>query len=334
MIRKHQFLRVVLLAFFVTASMHGVGFCEKKVLKLGNVQPPTMVVQKGLQKLSDLVKERTGGQIDIEVYPASQLGTEQEILEGVQLGTIHMFEGSSGSAGRFLPELEAFAGPFIWRDTDHMLKAGRGAIGKHLRDRLIKSHGMRILDLGWVFGRRNLTTKSKAVYTPPDMKGLKIRVQPTKIYLEMIRAMGANPTPIDWKEVYMSLQTGVVDGQENPISIIYSAKLYEVQNYLMLTAHITQNQVIIINEQFFKALTPAQQKIIEDAAIEAGNYQNDLIDEYENKDLELLKKAGMNVIGAKEGLDRDAFVRATQSVFDMFKDKWEPGFVDRLRAVK
>jgi tripartite ATP-independent transporter DctP family solute receptor len=293
-----------------------------------------MVVQKGLEKLADLVKERTNGDIVIEVYPASQLGTEQEILEGVQLGTIHMFEGSSGAAGRFLPELEAFAGPFIWRDTDHMLKAVRGPIGQHLRDRLIKSHGMRILDLGWVFGRRNLTTKETAVYKPADMKGLKIRVQPTKIYLEMIRAMGGNPTPIDWKEVYMSLQTGVVDGQENPISVIYSAKLYEVQNNLMLTAHITQNQVVLINEELFQSFTPEQQKIIQEAAIEAGDYQNDLITEYEQRDLDLLKRAGMNVIGKEQGLDRQAFMEATSSVFDLFKDKWEPGFVDRLRAVK
>ncbi len=177
--------------FALTAALivgiTGLGFGEQKILKLGNVQPPTMVVQKGLQKFADLVKERTNGEIVIEVYPASQLGTEQEILEGVQLGTIHMFEGSSGAAGRFLPELEAFAGPFIWRDTDHMLNAVRGPIGQHLRDRLIKSHGMRILDLGWVFGRRNLTTKNKAVLKPADMSGLKIRVQPTKIYLEMIR---------------------------------------------------------------------------------------------------------------------------------------------------
>jgi TRAP-type transport system periplasmic protein len=249
------------------------------VIKLGNVQPPAMIVQKGLQRFADLVAERTGGELKVEIFPASQLGTEQEILEGVQLGTIHMFEGSAGAAGRFLPALEAFAHPFLWRDLDHMLAVARGEIGQELSQRLIDEHGMRILDMGWLFGQRHLTTASTPVYTPEDMKGLKIRVQPTTIYLEMIKAMGANPTPIDWKEVYLSLQTGVVDGQENPVGVIYSAKLYEVQDYLMLTGHITQNQVVIINEPFFQSLAPEHQRVLREAIIEAGDYQNALIEQ-------------------------------------------------------
>ena len=150
----------------------------------------------------------------------------------------------------------------------------------------------------------------------------------------MIRAMGGSPTPIDWKEVYMSLQTGVVDGQENPIGVIYSAKLNEVQNYLMLTQHITQNQIVIINESVFKGLTPEQQKIIQTAAVEAGDYQNFLIEQGAKEDLEKLKAAGMNVIGPEEGLDRDAFREATSGVFDLFKDKWEPGFYEKIQSVR
>jgi tripartite ATP-independent transporter DctP family solute receptor len=325
---------LVLSVFILTVALASPMAGYSKVLKLGNVQPPTMVVQKGLQYFADSVYKRTNGEIEIQVFPASQLGTEQEILEGVQLGTIHMFEGSTGSAGRFLPELEAFAGPFLWKDLHHMLNVTRGSIGEHLNQRLIKKNGMRILDMGWLFGHRNLTTKNKAVYKPADVKGLKIRVQPTTIYLEMIRAMGGSPTPIDWKEVYMSLQTGVVDGQENPIGVIYSAKLNEVQNYLMLTQHITQNQIVIINESVFQGLTPEQRGIIQAAVIEAGDYQNALIEKGAREDLEKLKKAGMNVIGPDEGLDREAFRQATKKVYDLFKDKWEPGFIDKVQSVR
>ena len=328
-----KFMLLSVLTFALVLAIAPSSFA-KTVLKLGNVQPPTMVVQKGLKYFADSVYKRTNGEVEIQVFPASQLGTEQEILEGVQLGTIHMFEGSTGAAGRFLPELEAFAGPFVWKDLSHMLNVARGDIGEQLNQRLIKSQGMRILDLGWLFGHRNLTTKNKAVYKPSDVKGLKIRVQPTTIYLEMIRAMGGNPTPIDWKEVYMSLQTGVVDGQENPIGVIYSAKLNEVQNYLMLTQHITQNQIVIISESVFKGLTPEQQKIIQTAAVEAGDYQNFLIEQGAKEDLEKLKAAGMNVIGPEEGLDRDAFREATSGVFDLFKDKWEPGFYQKIQSVR
>jgi tripartite ATP-independent transporter DctP family solute receptor len=296
------------------------------VIKLGNVQPPAMIVQKGLQRFADLVAERTGGELKVEIFPASQLGTEQEILEGVQLGTIHMFEGSAGAAGRFLPVLEAFAHPFLWRDLDHMLAVARGEIGQELSQRLIDEHGMRILDMGWLFGQRHLTTASTPVYTPEDMKGLKIRVQPTTIYLEMIKAMGANPTPIDWKEVYLSLQTGVVDGQENPVGVIYSAKLYEVQDYLMLTGHITQNQVVIINEPFFQSLAPEHQRVLREAIIEAGDYQNALIEQGAAEDLEKLTAAGMTVVEP----DIEAFRAATANIYKLFENQWGAGLFERM----
>ena len=333
-----RFIKYVLGSLIVWGLIFGIaelGYSkETKIFKLGNVQMPTLLVQKGLQRFSDLVKERTKGEIEIQIFPSSQLGTEQEILEGVQLGTIHMFEGSTGAVGRFLPELEAFAGPYVWRDQDHMLKTVRGPVGEHLTQKLLKNYPMRILDMGWVFGRRNLTTKNTPVRKPADMKGLKIRAQPVTIYLETIKGMGGNPTPIDWKEVYMSLQTGVADGQENPFNVIYSAKLFEVQKYLMLTEHMLQNQSVLISEKVYQGLTPEQRRIVLQSAIDAGNYQNDLIAKDEVESLEKLKQAGMIVIGPKEGLDREAFRKSTRYVFDLFKDKWEPGFFERIQAVK
>jgi len=224
------------------------------VIKLGNVQATTDIVQTGLKKFSELVGERTKGKVQVQIFPASQLGTEQELLEGVQLGTVHMFEGSAGSVGRFLPDLEAFAAPYVWRDVDHMMKTVRGPVGQGLAERLVKAKGMRALDFGWLFGNRYLTTKNKAINKPEDLKGMKIRVQPTAIYLETIKAMGANPTTMDFKEVYLGLQSGVIDGQENPPFVIYNNKFFEVQKYVMLTAHITQNQAIVLNEKFYQDL--------------------------------------------------------------------------------
>jgi len=300
------------------------------VIKLGNVQEVGQTVQIGLKKFGDLVSERTKGQIQVQVFPASQLGTEQEILEGVQLGTVHMFEGSTGSVGRFLTDLEAFAAPYVWRDVDHMLKTVRGPVGQGLAERLVKAKGMRVLDFGWLFGNRYLTTKSKAIYKPEDLKGMKIRVQPTAIYLDTIRAMGANPTPMDWKEVYMGLQTGVIDGQENPPVVLYNAKLYEVQKYVMLTAHITQNQAIVINEAFYQSLSPEFRKILTDAAYEAGNFQNDLVLKSEKEYLDKLKEKGMTIVQP----DLKAFREATKDVYKKFAEKWEPGLYEKIQEVK
>lgn len=329
---KRRMVVCVVLALLLggLAGPGQAGAQQPILIKLGNVQPADMPVNIGLRKFADLVAERTKNQIQVQVFPASQLGTEQEILEGVQLGTVHMFEGSTGAVGRFLPDLEAFAAPYIWRDTDHMLKVVRGPIGNSLADRLVKAKGMRMLDLGWLFGNRHLTTKAKAVHGPDDLKGMKIRVQPVGIYLDTIRAMGANPTPMDWKEVYLGLQSGVIDGQENPPSVIFSAKLFEVQKYVMLTGHITQNQAIVINEKFYQGLSPAFQKILLDAAIEAGNFQNDLVLKQEKTDLDRLKEKGMTVVQP----DMKAFREATKDVHKKYTEKWEPRFYERIQEVR
>jgi tripartite ATP-independent transporter DctP family solute receptor len=300
------------------------------VIKLGNVQATADIVQTGLKKFADLVAERTKVQVQVQIFPASQLGTEQEVLEGVQLGTVHMFEGSTGSVGRFLPDLEAFAAPYVWRDTDHMLKTVRGPVGQELAERLVKAKGIRVLDFGWLFGNRYLTTKTKAIYKPEDLKGMKIRVQPTAIYLETIKAMGANPTTMDFKEVYLGLQSGVIDGQENPPFVIYNNKFFEVQKFVMLTAHITQNQAVVINDKFYQGLSPEFRKILTEAAIEAGNFQNDLILKSEKEYLDKLKEKGMTIVQP----DVKAFREATKDVYKKVSEKWEPGLYERIQAVK
>ncbi|MFA5028473.1 MAG: TRAP transporter substrate-binding protein [Candidatus Methylomirabilota bacterium] len=300
------------------------------VIKLGNVQATGDIVQTGLKKFADLVGERSKGQVQVQIFPASQLGTEQELLEGVQLGTVHMFEGSSGSVGRFLPDLEVFAAPYVWRDVDHMLKAVRGPVGQGLAERLVKAKGMRVLDFGWLFGNRYLTTRNKAINRPEDLKGMKIRVQPTAIYLETIKAMGANPTTMDFKEVYLGLQSGVIDGQENPPFVIFNNKLFEVQKFVMLTAHITQNQAIVINEKFYQALSPALRKVVTEAAFDAGNFQNEIILKSENEYLDKLKEKGMTVVRP----DVAAFREATKEVWKKVSEKWEPGLYGKIQAVK
>jgi tripartite ATP-independent transporter DctP family solute receptor len=297
------------------------------VIKAGNVQQVDNTVQIGLKKFGDLAAERTNNRIQVQNFPASQLGTEQEILEGVQIGSVHMFEGSTGSVGRFLPELEAFAAPYIWKDVDHMVKTVRGPIGAAMADRLLKSQGMRVLDFGWLFGYRYLTTKGKAVSKPEDLRGMKIRVQPTTIFLDIIRAMGANSVPMDWKEVYLGLQTGVIDGQENTATAIYTNNLFEVQKYVMRTGHILQNQTVLINEKFYQGLSPAFQQVLREAAIEAGNFQNDLVLKQEKVDLDGLKEKGMTIVSP----DVNAFREATKDVWKKSAAKWEPGFYEKIQ---
>lgn len=325
-------IRLLPLIPVVLALATPVAAQTKTVLKLGNVQAPGMVVQTGLKRFADLARTGTNGEVDIEIYPAAQLGSEQEILEGVSLGTIHMFEGSAASLGRFLPKIEAFACPFAWKSPEALAKAARSKIAEELGQELLKTRGIRLLDAGWLFGVRHLTTTKTAVKLPQDMKGLKIRVQPDALYLATVRAMGGNPTPIDAKEVYTSLEAGIVDGQENPISNVVQRKFNEVQKYLMLTGHITQNQVVVISEKAFQKLTPRQQEVMKKAAIAAGDFQNALVARTDAEGLAKLRAAGMQVIEP----DVAAFRKAAAGVCRdaSFERKWGKGFYDRLEAAQ
>jgi tripartite ATP-independent transporter DctP family solute receptor len=316
----------------VTVLVLGVSttaFAEK-VLRVATLQGAAQPSYKGLVKMAELVQQRTKGDLRIQVFADGQLGTEQESIEGVQLGTIDMFMGSAGSVGRFLPRLEAFAHPYVWRDNAHLLKVVRGPIGEELSAELTKKAGIRILDQGWIFGQRHLTTKQTEVHKPADMARLKIRVQPTGIYLDTIKAMGGNPTPMDFKEVYTSLQTGVIDGQENPLNVIATRAFYEVQGYLVLTGHITQNQVVLISERTYQSLTPEQRTTLAAAAHEAGDYQNDLLANDEKGQLDLVKAKGMKVVTP----DVAAFRAATADVYKKYEEVWGKGFFERIRDAK
>jgi tripartite ATP-independent transporter DctP family solute receptor len=314
-------------ALLATAALAPAGAQAEQVLRFATLQGAGQPSYDGAVRLAELVAERSNGELKVELFADGQLGTEQESLEGVQFGTIDMFMGSTGAVGRFLPKLEAFAHPYVWRDLDHMLAVVRGEIGEELTEELRAQTGIRILDMGWLFGRRHLTTRETPVQGPADMADLKIRVQPTEIYLATIEAMGGNPTPMDFKEVYTSLQTGVIDGQENPINVIATRALYEVQDYLMLTGHITQNQTVVVNDQVFSALSPELQEVLLSATRDAGDFQNELLEQEEAEQLELIKSKGMQIVEP----DVEAFRAATADVHQQFEDAWGEGFFERIR---
>ncbi len=325
-----KLLRLAAAAVVASLLIAALPAQAQRTLRVATLQGAAQPSYKGLVRMAELVQQRSNGALRIQVFGDGQLGTEQESIEGVQLGTIDMFMGSAGSVGRFLPRLEAFAHPYVWRDNAHLLKVARGPIGDELSAELQKKAGIRILDQGWIFGQRHLTTKQTEVKKPADMARLKIRVQPTGIYLDTIKAMGGNPTPMDFKEVYTSMQTGVIDGQENPLNVIATRAFYEVQGYLVLTGHITQNQAVLISDKSYQALTPEQQKILVAAAREAGDYQNQVLVDDEKGQLELVKSKGMKVVTP----DVAAFRAATADVYKKYESAWGKGFFERVRDAR
>lgn len=299
---------------------------QVRILKFASIQARGQPSYKGMENMAQIVADRTHGALKLETFADGALGTEQESTEGVQFGTIDMYMGSSGAVGRFLPSLEAFSSPYVWRDVDHMMKVVRGPIGEEINQDMIAKAGIRILDMGWFFGARHIATHDFEVRTPADLKGRKIRMQPTAIYVETMNAMGANVIPMDFKEVYTGLQTGIIAGLDNPANVYAARSMWEVVNNISLTSHIMQNQVVIINDKLFQSFPPEWRKILVDAAREAGDYQTDLTIKGDQAALDQLASHGVKIVKP----DVAAFRAATANVHKKFESKWKPGLYERI----
>ncbi len=323
---------VVLVAILRPADA-GVTF-PKLNIKVGTVAVGEPFFHKGSMKFAELVKERTAGAVNVQIFPASQLGNEKELVEQVKNGVIEMTMAS-------IPVLSVFTGwepigvfgmPYIFKgDTDdvrvaQLRKIARGPIGREISDRGAKTSGVRGLDLAWWGGVQHLTTRTKQVTRVEDINGLKIRIADAPIYGLALRAFGAKVTPMAWSETYTALQLGVVDGMANTPDILYNAKMHEVQKYLALTGHVPVVFVVLINDQYYQRLSPELRAILDKAAIEAGDYQIDLALKGGMEYLEKLKTAGMTV----SPMNMVELAERTKNSWREFEPQFGKGFYERV----
>ena len=232
-------------------------------MKLGHIAEPDNPYGQGADYFAKLVKERTNGEVEIQVFPSSQLGNQRDLVEGLVLGTVDMTLTGTAVMGNFVPEVAVFDLPFIFRDIPHAYKA-LDTVGMELC-KLGEKKGMITLAI-WENGVRHMTNNRNAIRKPEDMKGLKIRVMEQPVYIKMMEVLGASPTPMAMSELYTALQKGVVDGQENPLAHIASKRFDEVQKYISLTGHTYAPEVVLISTIAWKKLTPEQQDIVLKAA--------------------------------------------------------------------
>jgi tripartite ATP-independent transporter DctP family solute receptor len=295
-------------------------------IKLGTVAVGDPFYHLGSLKFAELVKQRTNGSVTVQIFPAGQLGNEKDLMEQVRNGVIEMTIGGTPMLSIF-PSWGAvgtFAMPYVFKGENererltNFLKVARGPVGKEMSEQGSKSSGIRALDLAWWAGSQHLATVSKKVANVGDVKNLKIRTPDTPIYRAALTAMGAAVTPMAWSEVYTALQLGVVDGMANTPDLIFNAKLHEVQKHLALTGHLAQVQTVLINENFFKRLSPELQALLEKAAIDAGDYQNALAIEGNEKYLERLKAGGMTISEVSLAPFKEATKDAWKSMESVF----------------
>jgi tripartite ATP-independent transporter DctP family solute receptor len=296
--------RAALSAAFVIASFIAGPASAQTKLKWAHVYEVAEPYHTQAVWAASEIKKLTNGKYDIEVFAASQLGNENQINEGLGLGTVDIIYTGTSFAGSVYKPLSISGAPFMLRDFDHW-KAYRGS--KLFRD-LAKGYEdktkHKVVALTY-YGER-MVTANKEIKKPEDMKGMKLRVPPAPLYLMLAKSVGANATPIAFAEVYLALQQGTVDGQENPLPTIMAKKFYEVQSHIMLTGHITESLLTIVGAHVWAKLNDDEKKIFQDTLIQAAAKASDEIRASEQKIADELRKLNKTVVQ----VDREAFRKA------------------------
>ncbi|CAN1498837.1 DctP TRAP-type C4-dicarboxylate transport system, periplasmic component [Rhabdaerophilaceae bacterium] len=284
-------------------------------------------------EVAKLVKERTQGRVEIQVFANSQLGGVAEMVDGVKSGAIAMGHHDFASLGRILPTTAVFNTPFVYRDAEHSLRATDSRTSPALQavnKELVEKGGMRIIG-SFFQGTRHLTSKEK-VLSPADMKGKKYRGVPVKLWSSMLTGMGAIATPVEVSELATALATGLVVGQENPLPNIANLKLFEVQKYVMLTGHMQSILSVFVNERIWQGIPAADRKIVEDTMAEVGTktlaWDKESFDRYRKE----LEGKGMIFVEAKDGLDLNAFRKAVLDQVGKDFPEWS-AYIGQIQAV-
>ncbi|MFQ5805110.1 MAG: TRAP transporter substrate-binding protein [Phycisphaerae bacterium] len=322
----------LLLLVFLAGTLSGCGGGDEQgrvtVLKLAHGLDASHPVHQGMVYMAERAYEKSGGQLRIDIYPNEQLGSERECLELVQLGILAMTKSSSAPMEGFVPTFRVLGLPYLFRDDEHMWKVFNGPIGRELLA-AGEAKGLKGLCF-YDSGARSFYTKSKRVETPADLAGLKIRVQKSIMSMRMVAAMGGAPTPIDWGELYTSLQQGVVDAAENNPPSFHISHHYELCRYYILDEHLRVPDVLVINPKIWHSLSPELQRILQEAVDESVIEQRRLWKKAVDEALAEVERAGVTIIRP----DKRPFREAVRSLWAQFEGTPLGKLAERIQAVE
>ena len=322
-----RFTLKLLAACALAAAAATPAFAQTK-LKWAHVYETSEPFHKWSVWAGDEIKKRTNGRYEVQVFPASTLGKESDINQGLQLGTVDIvLTGASFAAQSYKPLAISYF-PFVFRDAEHQFKYARSDVFKDLAGGYDKASGNHITALTY-YGARHVTS-NRPINKPEDMKGLKIRVPDAPAYLAFPKALGANPTPIAFAEVYLALQNGTVDAQENPLPTIEAKKFFEVQKNISLTGHIVDSLLTVVSGSTWGKLSDADKKIFSDVMAEAAEKTGRDIMASEARLTEEFKKKGLNVITVDKNAFREAVLKATKPADHGYRQ----ADYDKIQALK
>ncbi len=330
---RKLFKRIV--ATFVTCfvlSMSVNAFAAQYELKIAHSNPEKQYshLHAPLVVFKNEVERRTGGNVKVTIFPNGVLGTQKAMMEQLQRGIIQAVSISEGGIAPFYPNIGVLSIPYLFSEVDIAHEVLDGPFGQFLLNDMVKQTGIRPLAWGEDAGFRHFTNGERVVRTPEDLKGLKIRTMTIPAHIEMVKALGASPTPVAWSELYTALQTAVADGQENPIANIRSARLEEVQKFLTLDGHIYSIIAIFMNDKWLQSLPEEYRQAIMQAGKMTASVTRYISRVNESIDLEYLKSKGMQVY-APTFEEKELFRKITQpAVVKNLKETLDPALIQLL----
>ena len=314
------------LAFAAAIALALPAVSTAKEFRSSDVHPEDYPTVMAVKFMSDIIKQKTGGKDSIKVYTQSSLGSEKDTIEQTKIGALDFVRINVAPMNNICPETMVPTMPFLFRSTEHMRKVLDGPIGEEILKACEKQGyiGLAFYDSG----SRSLYTVKKPVKSLADVKGLKIRVQQSDLWVAMLQAMGANATPMPYAEVYTALKTGVVDGAENNWPSYETSHHYEVAKFYAITDHSLAPEMLLMSKKVYDGLTPDEQKIIRAAAKESVPYMRKLWDEKELKSRQAVEKAGAQIVE----VDKKSFSDAMKPVYDKFIT--DPKLKDMVKRVQ
>jgi tripartite ATP-independent transporter DctP family solute receptor len=320
---KNKVFGVLVLAFMLILSACGGSESssssdsssgEKVGIRLGSHLAPDHSVVKTAEKFKELVSEKSDGRIQVTIHPSGELGDQKELVENLQLGAIEMTVNDAGLLANFVPEVGILDMPYLFKDYDHVHKTFDSEVGTALQEKMAEK-GIR--SLAWfdsAFRSTFLTEKAESI---EDLNGLKIRTPEAPSVIETVKSWDAVATPLPWGELYTAMETGVVDGFEGSAESIYSAKMYEVSKYLVKTEHIFTALSLNISDSFFKGLSEEDQKLISEAALEAGEFGRQLAMDLDQEYFDKLVEEGIEVVE----VDKSPFVEKSKAIVEAYAEE-------------
>lgn len=283
-------------ALTVAALVAAPAAHAQKVLKYAHFQPAKDDQPKHVAALAfkEQVEKATNGSIKVEIYPAGQFGKDQPTMEGLKLGTLELAVAHDGAIATVYKQIGVLGIPFLYENHEHAWRVYDSKWKDEMSADMIKKTGIRMLGVA-DNGVRHFTNSQKPIHTPADMKGMKIRIQPSPVYKTLVESLGASASAIPWAELPTALQQRVVDGQENGVTNILAASLYQSQKYVTLDGHVWSIHAYLINERFYQGLTPTEKKAVDEAAQKAIAIHRKMTSDQDKNAKQILEKVGMQV---------------------------------------